>query len=257
VLAELDDAELRARRDQVLHRFELAKRREERGRALLADDLLSPQDYEVLQGELQVQRAELALVEAQLEKTIIRAPFGGRIGLRGVSPGAYVTPQTRIASLQSLNPMKVDFAVPERHADRIRVGQTVEVAVAGVEGRFDAVIYAIEPAIEAATRSLVARARLPNPGLRLRPGQFADVSVVIASTKDALTLPSIAVIPELGGKRVMVVEDGVAAARRIETGIRTDTDVEVTSGLVAGDRVIVSGLERVSPGDPVDMQESE
>lgn len=256
VLVELDDTELRAQRERASHRVDLARRREARQRQLLDDGLLSDQEYDTARTELDVLQAELALVEAQLEKTTIRAPFGGVVGLRYVSPGAYVTPQTRIASLQDLDPMKVDFTVPERYAARIAVGQRVELRAAGFEERFAAEIYAVEPAVDAATRSLIVRARLPNPGRRLRPGGFADVAVVIAEVPAALSVPSVAVVPELGGKKVFVVEDGVAIARPVETGIRTDAEVEVTAGLAAGDRVIVSGLERVKAGDLVEAREA-
>lgn len=256
VLVELDGRELLAERDRASYRVELARRRETRQRQLLDDGLISDQDYDFARTELNVLEAELALVEARLRKTAIRAPFGGVVGLRFVSPGAYVSPQTRIASLQDLDPMKVDFTVPERYAGRIRAGQRVELSVAGLEERFRAEVYAVEPAVEAATRSLVVRARLPNPGRRLRPGAFANVAVVVTEVAEALSIPSIAVIPELGGKKVFVVEDGVAVARPVATGIRTDVAVEVTSGLAAGDRVIVGGLERVKAGDAVQAREA-
>ena len=256
MLVELDDSELKAQRERAVHRVELARRREVRQRQLRDDGLISDSEYDSARTELDVLQSELALVEAQLEKTAIRAPFGGVVGLRYVSPGAHVTPQTRIASLQDLDPMKVDFTVPERYADRIRVGQRVELSVAGSERTYAAEIYAVEPAVDATTRSLVVRARLANPDGRLRPGAFADVSVVVAEVPRALSVPSVAVIPELGGKKVFVVEDGVAVARPVETGIRTDVAVEVTSGVAAGDRVIVSGLERVKAGDPVEAREA-
>jgi membrane fusion protein (multidrug efflux system) len=256
VLVALDASELGAQRERATHRVELARRREARQRQLRDDGLISDQEYDSVRTELDVLRAELALVEAQLEKTAIRAPFEGVVGLRYVSPGAHVTPETRIASLQDLDPMKVDFSVPERYADRIRTGRRVELAVAGVEERFAAEVYAVEPAVEASTRSLIVRARLANPGRRLRPGAFADVAVVVTEVPDALAVPSVAVVPELGGKKVFVVEDGVAVARPVETGIRTDVAVEVTSGLAPGDRVIVGGLERVKAGDPVEAREA-
>jgi membrane fusion protein, multidrug efflux system len=257
VLLELDDTELAAQRERAVHRVELARRSEARQRQLLDDGLVSPEEYDSAHTELDVLQAELALVEAQLAKTKLRAPFGGVVGLRFVSPGAFVTPQTSIASLQDIDPIKVDFTVPERYASRIALGSHVELSVAGVDGRFPAQIYAIEPVIDPSTRSLVVRARRDNPDGHLRPGAFADVSVVISETVDALAVPSVSVIPELGGKKVFVVEAGVAQSRPIETGIRTDTMVQVTSGLEAGDQVIVGGVERVRAGDPVEVRSTE
>jgi membrane fusion protein (multidrug efflux system) len=257
VLLELDDTELSAQHERAIHRVELATRREVRQRQLLDDGLVSPQEYDSVRTELDVLRAELALVEAQLAKTTLRAPFGGIVGLRFVSPGSYVTQQTSIASLQDLDPIKVDFTVPERYAARISIGDRVDLAVAGVDGAFPAEVYAIEPVVDPATRSLVVRARRANPSGRLRPGAFADVAVVISETANALAVPSVAVIPELGGKKVFVVEGGVAQARPIQTGIRTETMVEVTEGLEAGEQVIVSGVERVRAGDAVDVRAAE
>jgi membrane fusion protein, multidrug efflux system len=256
VLVTLDDSELRARRDGALHRVELAEGREARQRKLLADQLVSQQEYDLVRTELDVLRAELALAEAQLAKTVVRAPFEGMVGLRNVSPGAYITSQTRIASLQDLDPMKVDFTVPERYAARLAIGRPVELSVAGVDSKFKASIIAVEPVVNPDTRSIVVRAQLANPGRRLRPGAFADVSIVVTNVPEALSVPSVGIIPELGGHRVMVVENGVADSRAVEIGIRTDTAVEVTSGLKAGDQVIVGGLERVGPGDPVEAREA-
>jgi len=254
VLLELDASELTAQRERASYRVELARRREERQRQLLADGLLSAQEYDFVRTELDVLQSELALVEAQLRKTTVRAPFGGVIGLRFVSPGAYVTPQTTVASLQDLDPIKVDFTIPERYAARIRVGDRIFIAVAGVAEQFPAEVYAIEPGVDPSTRSLVIRARRPNPRALLRPGAFADVSVVVTEVPEALTVPSVAVVPELGGKKVFVVEEGIARSRPVETGIRTDTMVAVTSGLAAGEQVVVGGVERVRTGDAVDPQ---
>jgi membrane fusion protein (multidrug efflux system) len=257
ILMELDSSELTAQHERAAHRVDLARRREERQRQLLDDGLLSAQEYDFVRTELDVLRAELTLVEAQLSKTTMRAPFGGVIGLRFVSPGAYITPQTSVASLQDLDPIKVDFTVPERHASRIRLGDIVEIAVAGVEGRFPAEVFAIEPAVDPATRSLVVRARRANPDRKLLPGAFADVQVVVNEVPEALAVPSVAVVPELGGKKVFVVEQGHAQSRAVETGIRTDTMVEVTAGLEDGDQVIVGGVERVRTGDAVDIRSAD
>ncbi len=255
VLLEIDANEIETQRKRAFHRAELARKREARERRLLEDGLISSQEYDFARTDLDVLETELALVDARLEKTSVRAPFGGIVGLRFISPGAYVTPQTRIASLQDLDPMKVDFAVPERYASRVKIGQRVEIKVAGLKKPFEAAIYAIEPAVEASTRSLVVRARFPNPLGTLRPGAFADVSVIITEVPEALTVPSVAVIPELGGKKVFVVEEGVVAARSVETGIRTEKELEITSGLKAGDRVVIRGLEAISHGSAVEVLE--
>jgi membrane fusion protein (multidrug efflux system) len=255
LLLKIDDSELLADRQRALYRVELAERAEARQQQLLDDGVISSETYDVALGELNVLRAELQLIEAQLLKTEIRAPFSGIIGLRWVSPGSYLSPQTRIASLNDLDPVKLDFSVPERYSALMKVGDEMSFRVEGFERAFPGTIYAIEPSVDAATRSLRVRARCPNSDGALIPGVFANVDLVLRSISDALTVPSIAVIPELGGKKVFVFEDGAAQPRTVETGIRSESVVQVTSGLKEGDVVIVSGLMQLQPGLEVEIEE--
>ncbi len=206
-------------------------------------------------GELNVLRAELQLIEAQLLKTEIRAPFSGVIGLRWVSPGSYLSSQTRIASLNDLDPVKLDFTVPEKYSALMKAGDKISFEVEGFDRTFPGTIYAVEPSVDATTRSLRVRARCPNSDGALIPGGFANVDLVLRSISDALTVPSIAVIPELGGKKVFVFEDGAAQPRSVETGIRSENAVQITNGLAEGDIVIVSGLLRMQPGLVVEIEE--
>lgn len=253
LLVAIDDRELTAERERVAARLELAERRAERQKQLYTDGLISDQDYDAAATEADALAAELRLIEARLAKTEIRAPFAGVVGLRRISEGAYVSPQTRVTTLLDTDPVKVEFAVPERYAADFGPGKTVEFRVAGVEGTRRATVYAVEPSVDPATRTVPVRATSPNPGGALLPGAFADVTLAVREVPDALTVPSIAVIPELGGKRVWVVEDGAAQPRPVETGIRTGDRVEVTSGLEEGDRVIVTGLQLVRPGLAVEV----
>jgi membrane fusion protein (multidrug efflux system) len=255
LLLKIDDSELLADRQRALYRVELAERAEARQKQLLDDGVISSETYDVALGELNVLRAELQLMEAQLLKTEIRAPFGGVIGLRWVSPGSYLSSQTRIASLNDLDPVKLDFSVPERYSALMKVGNEISFAVEGFERAFPGTIYAIEPSVDAATRSLRVRARCPNSDGALIPGVFANVDLVLRSISDALTVPSIAVIPELGGKKVFVFEDGVAQPRTVESGIRSESAVQITSGLAEGDIVIISGLLQLQPGLEVEIEE--
>ncbi len=255
LLLKIDDSELLADRQRALYRVELAERAEARQQQLLDDGVISSETYDVALGELNVLRAELQLIEAQLLKTEIRAPFSGIIGLRWVSPGSYLSSQTRIASLNDLDPVKLDFSVPERYSALMKVGDEMSFRVEGFERAFPGTIYAIEPSVDAATRSLRVRARCPNSDGALIPGAFANVDLVLRSISDALTVPSIAVIPELGGKKVFVFEDGAAQPRTVETGIRSESVVQVTSGLKEGDVVIISGLMQLQPGLEVEIEE--
>jgi len=255
LLLKIDDSELLADRQRALYRVELAERAEARQQQLLDDGVISSETYDVALGELNVLRAELQLIEAQLLKTEIRAPFSGVIGLRWVSPGSYLSTQTRIASLNDLDPVKLDFSVPERYSALMKVGDEMSFRVEGFERAFPGMIYAIEPSVDAATRSLRVRARCPNSDGALIPGAFANVDLVLRSISDALTVPSIAVIPELGGKKVFVFEDGAAQPRTVETGIRSESVVQVTSGLTEGDIVIISGTLQLQPGLAVEIEE--
>jgi membrane fusion protein (multidrug efflux system) len=256
LLLKIDDSELVAERQRALYRVALAERAEARQRQLLEDGVISSENYDVAFGELNVLRAELQLIEAQLLKTEIRAPFSGVIGLRWVSPGSYLSSQTRIASLNELDPIKLDFTVPEKYSALMKVGDGISFEVEGFNRTFPGTIYAVEPSIEASTRSLRVRARCPNSDGALIPGAFANVDLVLRSIPDALTVPSIAVIPELGGKKVFVYEDGTAQPRSVETGIRSDTAVQITSGLDEGDLVIISGILQMQPGLEIEIEEA-
>lgn len=256
LLLKIDGSELLAEQQRALHRVHLAERAEARQKQLLDDGVISSETHDVALGELNVLRAELQLIEAQLVKTEIRAPFSGVIGLRWVSPGSYLSSQTRIAALNDLDPVKLDFTVPERYSGLMKVGDSISFAVAGFDRAFPGTIYAVEPSIDATTRSLRVRARCPNSDGALVPGAFANVDLVLRSVPDALTVPSIAVIPELGGKKVFVYDDGTAQPRPVETGIRSETAVQITSGLQPGDLVIVSGLLQMRPGLEVEIEDA-
>lgn len=251
LLVKINDADLQAQQERAHHRLQLAEKREERQRQILEKGGISQEEYDLAANEVEVLRAEIRVIEAQIAKTEIRAPFSGVIGLRYVSEGSYISPQTQIATLQSLNPVKVDFSIPEKYTGLIEVGDPVYFRVAGTEQTFRGEVYAIEPKISQNTRMLQLRARSPNPGGTLTPGAFADVELVLEEIGDALMVPTIAVVPELQGKKVFVYEGGRAMPRPVETGTRTETAVQITSGLAAGDTVLTSGIQQVRPGLPV------
>jgi membrane fusion protein, multidrug efflux system len=251
LLLTLNDSELRAQRERLRYRIELAETREERQRRLLEIGGVSQDEYDGVLGELNVLRADLALAEAQLARMQVRAPFSGVIGLRYVSEGAYVSPQTRIASLQALSPMKLEFSIPERYSGRVRSGDVVRFTVAGSAQSFRGEVYAVEPRVSEETRTLLIRARVPNPDGVLLPGAFADLDLIVEEIDGALPVPSFAIVPELAGRTVWVLENGRARQRSVETGLRTGDSVQITSGLAAGDTVLVSGLQVVRAGQAV------
>lgn len=248
LLVKINDADLQAQRRRAEVERELAAQREARTRTLLAEKTISQEVYDEARGRLQVLDAELELIAARIARTEIHAPFAGVLGLRQVSEGSYLTSSQAVATLQSLDPIKIDFAVPEKYASTVRTGADVELEVAGHDGTFTGRVYAVEPRIDANTRTIQVRAQAPNPQRRLLPGAFAKVRLVLGSDDEALLVPSIALIPGLEATTVYVAEAGTAQPRQVRVGRRTADRVQILEGLEAGDRVIVSGLQQLRPG---------
>lgn len=252
LLVKLNDAELRATLQRTAFRAELAEIKERRLAKLIETKSVNQQDYDVALSELSVQRAEVALVEAQLAKLEIRAPFDGVVGLRFVSEGALVNATTRVATLQRLDRLKIDFALPEKYAGRVRIGGPIGFTAAdGVKAQGE--IYAVDPRIDVATRTVLVRAACPNPEHRLLPGAFVNVDVVLRQVDDAILVPAVAVVPGLNEKNVFVVSDGKAIRRGVQTGLRTESSVQILAGLQPGEIVITSGTQQLRPGMPVQV----
>jgi membrane fusion protein (multidrug efflux system) len=253
LLVKLNDADLQARRLAASYEVALAERREQRVGELLAQGFVIPDDHDEALNEVNVRRAEIALTEAQIAKTEIRAPFDGVAGLRYVSEGAFVGATTRIATVQRIDTLKVDFAVPEKYADSIRLGSPIAFRVAGRTETFSGKVYAYDPRIDAETRTLLIRALCPNAGEALLPGAFANVELTLRETQDALMVPAEALIPDFEAAFVFVVKDGKAERHQVVTGIRTDSHVQILSGLTPGDVVVTSGLPQLRPGSAVEV----
>jgi len=256
LLLKINDNELQAQRRRTELQLALASQREERERELLAEGGISQESYDATLNEKEVLEADLQLLDAQIQKTELRAPFDGVIGLRDISPGSFVSSETTVTTLQELNPVRVEFTLPERYARRVSVGDEIQFTVEGVEEEFTAEIYVLDPVVQQGTRSLRLRARAQNPDRQLWPGNFANVSYVIERFEDALVVPSIAVIPSIEGRRVYVLQDGQAQPRPVVTGMRTERNLQIVSGLAPQDTVITTGLQRLRPGLPVRLAET-
>jgi membrane fusion protein, multidrug efflux system len=253
LLVQLNDADLLATHTRAKFRKQLAVLREKRIAQLLKQGVARQEEYDTALNELHIQDAEIELIGAQIAKTEIRAPFDGVVGLRYVSEGSFVNAATRIATLQRLDRLKVDFAIPEKYAGRVQVGAPIGFTVAGGEKKFSGQIYAFDPRIDTATRTLLIRAVVPNPDGRLLPGAFASVDVVLGQLKSAVLIPAVAVVPGLNEKNVFVVKDGKAERRPVETGTRLESTVHILSGLAAGEIVITSGLQQLRAGQNVSI----
>ncbi len=257
LLVKINDAELRAQLQREKYRQELAMQREERQRQLLKGNLVSQETYDVALNELNTIKAGIELINAQIEKTEIRAPFAGQIGLKYVSDGSYITPSTRIATLQSTNPVKVDFSIPEKYAGEIRRGAKITFRIQGLNSAYQGSVYAVEPKIDQVTRTVQIRATSPNPNGELIPGAFAEVELVLKTIRAAMTLPAQALIPELSGHRVFLYKGGVVQSQAVEIGIRASSTVQITKGVQPGDTVLTSGILQVRPGSLVNIVQFE
>ena len=256
LLLKLNDADLVASRERARHRRELAAIREKRLALLVRERIATQDEYDSARNELAVQDAELELIQAQIAKTEVRAPFDGVVGLRHVSEGAFVNAATRVATLQQISRLKVDFSVPQRYAGRLKVGQPVEFRVAGSDGAHAGHVYAIDPRIDTATRTVLVRAVCDNITGRLLPGSFASVRLTAGVIPDAVLVPAQSVLPGVSGKSVYVVENGHVVLRGVETASRTADDVHVVAGLAPGDVIVTSGLQQLRDGLAVQVDSS-
>lgn len=255
LLVKTNDAELQAQLLKAEYRKKLAEDKEERGRKQLQIEAISQQDYDALLNELNTEKAEIQLIKAQIDKTEIRAPFEGMIGLRYVSKGSYIGQNTKVANLLDITPVKIDFSIPEKYANFVDQGDIVTFGIQGYEEEFEGKVYAIEPRIDPVTRTLQIRALSPNPEGKILPGAFAEVKLVLNEVPDALMIPTEALIPELQGQKIFVFKNGQAMPQNVQTGIRTEDKIQVTGGIAAGDTVITSGILQLRPGAPVKIAE--
>jgi membrane fusion protein (multidrug efflux system) len=254
LLFKLDDADLRAQLAELQVQRDLAARTEQRQRELLEYEkkALSQQAYDQARSELRGLDAQIDVLRVTLAKTEIRAPFRARVGLRRVSEGAWVTPETLLTTLQDTSRMKIDFALPERYADRIAVGQPFTFAVAGRGESFAGSVVAVEAAIDAPSRSLLVRGLAENPSGVLFPGAFVSVELPLERAADGILVPAQAIVPSAVGHSVYVLRDGRAELQEVQIGLRTREAVEVLRGLAIGDTVVTTNLLRLRPGARVE-----
>lgn len=251
LLVKINDRELQAELKRKLLEEKLAADDEGRKRQLYEIKGISQEEYDRVLNSLQLVQAEREIIESQLAQTEIIAPMTGVVGLRYVSVGTYVTPTRLVATLQKIDSVKVEFSVPEKYSGSLLPGTSVKVTVGDPPAEAQGRVFAVESKVDLTTRTLKARARLPNPGQRLIPGSFARVEIILEHIPDALVVPTSAILPQLEGERVFVCENGKARSVPVTTGIRTDRSVQITSGLAAGDTLILTGLLQVTEGSAV------
>lgn len=253
-LLKINDIELQAQLSQALTREKLASETERRANLLLKKEAISKEEYDIALADKSTLQAATRLIRAQISRTVVVAPFSGRIGLRTVSVGSYITPAAVVASLISVDPIKVLFSVPEKYSQQMRTGSTIQFSVAGSGQRYSATVYAIEPGINSTSRTLQIAARASNPGGYLLPGSFTKVDLPLATISNAILIPSESIIPVEQGKKVFVSRNGKAVEVLIETSTRTEKEVLVTSGLQKGDTVLTTGIMALKPDSPVKVK---
>ncbi|SOE20173.1 membrane fusion protein, multidrug efflux system [Spirosomataceae bacterium TFI 002] len=250
LIAKLKDDDIRAQLKKLAMEDKLAQQIEARQKKLLEINAISKEEYEISANKVGTLSADKELLNVQLEKTELKAPFSGKIGLKNISEGAYISPTTVIATLVQTNPIKIDFTIPERYLNEVKLGQVVFFEVDGADDKFSSRIVAIDPKVDPNLRTLKVRAQASNNGGRLYPGMFVKINLKLNSSP-AIMIPSETIIPILGGKKVYVKRNGVVEEVSIETGLRNEKYVQVLSGLNVGDSLITTSLMNLKNGQPV------
>ena len=252
-LFKVDDAELKAQVASAEADRQLAQQALERTKQLMAQNASSTADLQQAQGKASAADASYDLLKTRLDRTVVRAPFSGVAGRRLVSLGTYVTAQTPLITLQTVNPQQAAFQVPERYADRLGRGQLVSFQVAALPGKnFSGEVVFVDPVVELPGRTILIKARVPNPEHRLQAGMFIEARLATDIRPNAVIVPEDALLPVQGSTYVWVIKDGKADRRQVSLGVRTAGWAEIQGGGVqAGDQVVVGGLERLFPGATV------
>lgn len=253
LLLKINDSELQATLKKYLIQDKLASDKEFRAKQLLDKNLASQQEYDIALNELNSVKADIEFTNAQIAKTEIRAPFDGIIGLRSVSIGSYITSQTQIANLQSINPIKIDFAIPQKYYSDIKEGTEINFKLPSSNILFSGKVYAVEPKIDQATRTLQIRAIAPNSKGLLTPGAYVEIDIVLSNIKDAFLIPTDALVPDIKGETVFIYRNGKATPQVVKTGTRTNENIQIVSGVESGDTVIVSGIIQLRPNSEVKL----
>lgn len=253
LLVQINDEEISAQLLKQKYNRKLNQDNEFRQRKLLEKDAISQEEYDNALNRLNTTIADIKVLEAQLEKTRLQAPFDGVIGLRYVSEGAYIAPNTIIATLYNNSPAKIEFAVPSRYSAQVVPGKIVNFTIESDTAHYTGTVYAVEPRIDPDTRTLKMRAMADNTKGTLLPGQFVKLELVLAVINNAIMIPTESVVPEQAGKKVFIMDKGVAREVKVETGIRTDLELEVVSGLKPGDTLLTTGLLQLRAGMPVQI----
>jgi len=257
LLAKLYDGDLQAQLRKLEVQLKIAEQTEKRQAELVKIQGISQQEYDLsLLGVLNL-KADMDIIKESIRKTEIRAPFGGKLGLKNVSPGAYVTPTSVLTTISQVSSLKIQFNVPERYGAQLKPGLPVSFSIDGTNKTFTANVIASEISIDENTRSLAVRALIKQQDPALIPGAFAKVKIVLGKNNEALMVPNSVIIPSGRKKQLYVYEGGKAMMKEVTTGVRDSTNIQVLTGIKAGDTVITSAVLFLRPGLAVELAENQ
>lgn len=253
LLAKMNDRPLQAQLEKLNAQLKLAEGKEFRQKSLLDRDAISQESYDQIQTDVQSIKADINLVKARILETELRAPFDGIIGLRYLSEGSYATSATKIARLVKAKPIKIEFSISEKYASEIRIGYPITFQTKSSEKVYQAAVYAIDPKIDLSTRTISLRALYPNTNEELKPGTYAGITLELSKIENAVSIPTEALIPEMEGEKVFIYKNGKAQSVKVTTGLRTESKLQITSGLKFGDTLIVTGIMQLRQNLPVSL----
>ncbi|MBZ5855870.1 efflux RND transporter periplasmic adaptor subunit [Flavihumibacter profundi] len=253
LLVKLYDADLQAQLNKLKVQLEIYQQTAARQAELLKIEGISKQEYDLSVLQVNNIKADMELIATSIQKTEIRAPFSGKLGLRNISLGAYITPLTLITNIRQEDQLKLEFTVPEKYSSKIKTGDIVNFMVEGSEKLNPAKIIATEEAVTEETRSLKVRAVVTTKSPQLIPGAFAKVTLDFGQDKNALMVPTQAVIPQARYKKVIVSRNGNAVFETVTTGVRDSSFVQIISGIHAGDTIVITGLLSIKPDSKLEI----
>lgn len=254
-LVQLKDDELKAQKQKLLVEKKLAEKIEERMKALYEKEGVSLQEYEVAAAETEKIAADIEVLNTQLEKTVIHAPFNGVLGLKTISEGQFISPGTSIVKLVVIQPIAIEFSIPEKYSGIIKKGSRVNFQLSGSTKNYFANVLASEAQIDPNTRTLTWKATYANSKREILPGAYISVNVPLQEYEESMVVPTEAIVPELGGKKVFLYKNGKAQEAKVETGIRKNEFIQLLTGVAPGDTVITTGVLQIRQGANVEITE--
>lgn len=256
LLIQFNDADIRASLKKAKANLDWAEKDLNRKKELRMAKAIPAEELEMAENALQVAQAEKELLESQLEKHSIKAPFSGKMGIRSISPGSIVSPGMPLVKLYQLDPIKVEFSIPEKYSGQLKVNSPFTFTSSASDKTYTGTIRLTDPEIDPATRTIKVRGTCPNPNNILSTGSFVSVNLPIFSTSDAIIIPASAVTADINGQKVLLLKEGKVTSQYVTTGSRTEDRVLINQGLMPGDTLITAGLLQLKEGSPAELKQT-